>query len=69
MTTPPESIVPLAVYTREQAAGALGIGDTKLRDLVAAGHLRRLTYTGHWHFWGEDLIELCRAARGPATEG
>ena len=60
----PSGIIPTAVYDREQACGVLGIGDTKLRELVQAGRLRKLSYNGRWRFFGEELIRLCREASG-----
>ena len=61
----PVGIVPTAVYTREQVCALLGIGDTKLRELVHGGRLFSLDFTAHWRFLGEQILELCRdASRG-----
>lgn len=63
----PVGIVPTAVYTREQVCSVLGIGDTKLRELVKGGRLFPLDFTAHWRVFGEQIIELCRdASRGPS---
>jgi hypothetical protein len=58
----PVGIVPTAAYTREQVCAALGIGDTKLRELVREGDLHPLIFTTRWRFFGEDLIRMCRDA-------
>ena len=56
----PSGIIPTAVYERSQVCEVLGIGDTKLRELVADGRLKRMTFSGRWRFFGEELIRLCR---------
>jgi len=60
----PQGIVETAVYTREQVCAVLGIGDTKLRDLVKQGALHPLAFTAHWRFFGRGLIRLCEEAAG-----
>ena len=58
----PQGIAPNAVYTREQVCSVLGIGDTKLRELVHDGRLHPLDFTAHWRFFGAELIRMLRAA-------
>jgi len=58
----PQGIVPTAVYTREQVCCVLGIGDTKLRELVKKNALHPFAFTATWRFFGEDLLRLCRLA-------
>lgn len=65
--TAPTAIQPTAVYDLAQACSALGIGETKLREIVADGRLQPLQYTGRWRFFGEDLIALCRKASGDGS--
>ena len=60
----PSGIIPTAVYERSQVCAVLGIGDTKLRELVADGRLKRMTFSGRWRFFGEELIRLCRESSG-----
>jgi|GEM_PF-2403923 len=55
-------ILPNAVYDREQAAELLGIGDTKLRELVESGQLSRLPYTSTWRFYGAQLMRFLEEA-------
>ena len=50
------------VYDPAEVCTLLGIGDDKLRDLVANGRLRRLQYTNRWRFWGAELIRFCEEA-------
>ena len=57
-------IIPTAIYTRDQVCSVLGIGDTKLRELVRQGSLHPLDFTSRWRFFGEELIRLCREASG-----
>lgn len=64
----PAPVMPLAVYTTEQVCDALGIGESKLKQLVKAGRLRPLDFTSRWRFFGEDLIDLCRAAGSSTTD-
>lgn len=60
MTQTPTMLVPLAIYTVEEAAAVLRVSEARVRNLVAAGHLRPLRYTAKYRFWGEDLITYCR---------
>lgn len=62
--TAPTAIQPTAVYDLAQACYALGIGETKIRELVSLDELHPLEYTNRLRFFGEDLIALCRAASG-----
>lgn len=50
------------VYEPAEVCALLGIGDDKLRDLVRNRHLRRLSYTERWRFWGAELIRFCEEA-------
>lgn len=58
----PNGINPTAVYTSEQVYEALGIGESKLNQLVADDLLVALNFTSRRRFWGEELIRFCRAA-------
>lgn len=60
----PIPIVATAVYDREQVCSILGIGNTKLRELVTDERLHPLDFTSHWRVFGEDLLRLCRDASG-----
>jgi len=60
--TAPSAIQPTAVYDLAQACSVLGIGETKIRELVANRRLHPLEYTNRLRFFGEDLIRLCREA-------
>jgi len=58
----PAPIMPTAVYTTEQVCAALGIGESKHKQLVKSCRLHPLDFTSRWRFFGEDLIDLCRGA-------
>ena len=60
MTQMPTVLIPLAIYTVEEAAAVLRVSEARVRSLVAAGQLRPLRHTAKYRFWGEDLITFCR---------
>ena len=65
MADSPTPILPNAVYTPEQVADLLQVGEGAIRNLLKAGSLRHMTYSAKYRIFGQEVIRFCNEASQP----
>ena len=62
-TAPRGTIEPTRVYSLDEVGELLGLNVPKVRQIIKAGLLTRLTYTRHIRILGEDILVFLRSAK------